>query len=279
MAHEHKHDQPHDHDQKHDHKHQHETDPFAEMLDLDAEVLHEYHADLLGRVHAAVPGARRIVDVGSGTGTGSLALARRFPQAEVLALDLSEQLLAHLAHRAHGLNIRTQQADLDEGLPALEPVDLAWASASMHHMADPDRVVAEILTALRPGGVFAVVELTGFPRFVRGDDNVEARLHTLLKAQHEEHVPHMGDDWGARLAKAGFTVETEQHFPIALTAPLPRATARYAEVSLLRLREKFEADLGAADLAELDTLIGDLPNRGDLTVRTDRSLWLARRPL
>jgi ubiquinone/menaquinone biosynthesis C-methylase UbiE len=35
----------------------------------------------------------RILDVGTGTGAGALALARRFPQAEIVGVDLSERML------------------------------------------------------------------------------------------------------------------------------------------------------------------------------------------
>src|SRR5262249_54885881 len=36
---------------------------------------------------------RRALDLGTGTGAGALAIARRFPQAEVVGLDLAEQMV------------------------------------------------------------------------------------------------------------------------------------------------------------------------------------------
>src|SRR5206468_4917243 len=101
----------------------------------------------------------RILDVGAGTGVGSVALAQRFPAAEVIALDSSEEMLEHLAAKAAATGtadrVQPMLADLDAGWPAVDDVDLAWASLSLHHLADPDRVLADLLVAMRPGGLVA----------------------------------------------------------------------------------------------------------------------------
>jgi len=263
---------------------------MAELLDLDAEVLHEYFAEVISQVQAAAgaPPRPRILDLGSGSGTGSIALARSFPQAEVTAVDLSDDMLRHLRHRAAeagvGDRIRPVQADLDAGWPALDTVDLAWASASMHHLADPDRVLADLFATIRPGGLLAVLELGTFPRFLPPDlAGFEERLHALGDADRHARMPHIGSDWAPMLSKAGFAVEAERQFAIDLTAPLPAATGRYARASLGRLRTALGDQLDAADRATLDALLTDdgpqsVLHRPDLNVRTARTLWLARRP-
>src|SRR5689334_1586600 len=144
---------------EHHHHSPAETDSaaMAELLDLDAEVMHSYLSEVTAWVQetAGAP-CRRILDLGSGTGAGALALAQRFPEAEVIAVDLSESMLDRLRHKARDLGvadrIRTVQADLDATWPAVGTVDLAWASNSLHHTADPGRVLTEVLAALRPGG-------------------------------------------------------------------------------------------------------------------------------
>jgi ubiquinone/menaquinone biosynthesis C-methylase UbiE len=42
---------------------------------------------------AAVPDARRALDLGTGTGAGAFAIARRFPEADVLGLDLASAMV------------------------------------------------------------------------------------------------------------------------------------------------------------------------------------------
>jgi len=283
----------------HHHDHQHDGDEpaqavLAELLDLDAEVLHDYLSsviDWVGELAADQP-PRRILDLGCGTGTGSLALLRRFPGSEVTAVDASGPMLDRLRDKACELQVISRvhavQADLDAGWPDTGPVDLAWASNSMHHMADPDRVLAQILAALEPGGLLAVAEMDSFPRFLPDDPGIgrpglEERCHAAQDDVRGHEMPHLGSDWGPRLAKAGFAVEAGRTFAIGLEAPLPAPASRYALLSLQRLRSAIDGRISADDLAALDTLLdpddpASIRQRGDLTVRTARTVWLARRP-
>ena len=64
---------------------------MADLLDLDAEVLSEYHREVAEWVSGNLTERARIIDVGAGTGTGTLALARQLPDAEVIALDVDEE--------------------------------------------------------------------------------------------------------------------------------------------------------------------------------------------
>jgi SAM-dependent methyltransferase len=267
---------------------------MAELLDLDAEVLHAYLSEVTGWVHelAASRPVQRILDLGSGTGTGALALAQRFEGAEVTAVDMSAYLLGRLRDKARDLGlaerVKTAEADLDAEWPAIGPVDLAWASSSLHHMADPDRVLTEVFATMNSGALLVVAELDSFPRFLPdgtgpGEAGLEARCHAALDRIRASELPHMGSDWGSRLSKAGFSVEAERTFAIHLTPPLPAATGRYAQASLRRLRSGLDGQLSDGDLAALDTLISSdgpesLLRRDDLTVRATRTVWAARRP-
>ncbi|MFJ6215127.1 class I SAM-dependent methyltransferase [Streptomyces sp. NPDC092296] len=268
---------------------------LAALLDLDAEVLHTHLSELTAWLLelAGEPPVRRALDLGSGTGTGTFTLLRHLPDAEVTAVDSSPYLLHHLRDSAHRLGladrVRTVEADLDAAQwPALGAVDLVWASASLHHLADPVHALREMYAALRPGGLLAVIELDGLPRFLPDDlglgaPGLEARCRTALAHRHAEAVPHLGADWGPRLSRAGFAVEAERPFTLELRAPLPEAAGRYAQAVLRRTRAALEGRLGTGDLSVLDRLIdSDGPDsvlhRDDLVVRTERTVWAARRP-
>ncbi len=284
--------------QEHHHQHQGTDEAsesaLAELVDLDAEVLHSYLSEVTGWI-SALAGDRppgRLIDLGSGTGTGTFALLERFTAAEAVAVDLSAAMLRRVTAKADAAGladrVRTVQADLDAAWPAVGPADLVWASASMHHLADPDRVLAEILATLRPGGRLVVAEIESFPRFLPDDiglgrPGLEARCQAVLTDMRAADLPYLGADWGARLTQAGFAVEAERTFRIDLTPPLPPATSRYAEATLRRVRSGLDGKLTADDLAALDTLLdSDGPDgirqRADLTVRTTRMVWVAGRP-
>ena len=285
-----------------DHRHQ-VQDPFAaeaddaamaELLDLDAEVLHSYLSEVTAWIQtlAAELAPRRVLDLGSGTGTGAFALLERFERADVIAVDRSAHLLRRLSGKVGVLGVadrvRTVHADLDGEWPAIDAVDLVWASSSLHHLADPDHVLTEVFSALRPGGFLVVVELDSFPRFLPDDVGIghpglEARCHAVLAQGRAAELPNLGSDWGARLAQVGFIIEAQRAFAIDLPAPLPAATGRYAQASLRRIRSGLEGRMSADDLAALDALLDDdgvdgVRHRSDLNVRTGRTVWVARRP-
>jgi SAM-dependent methyltransferase len=282
----------------HHHEHGHgqadagQDDALAVVLELDAEIFAPYLASVTHRVAELTgDGVTHVVDLGSGTGTGTFALLERFPHARVTAVDSSPAMLARLveAARAKGLGDRVQtlETDAGAGLAGITDADLVWASASLHHVDDPAAALDGVRAALRPGGLVAVAELDGMPRFlpddaVAGRPGLEARCREALEGLHAEQMPHLGADWGAMLAKAGLLVEDERTERLELRAPLPAGVGRYAHVVLDRIRGALDGRADAADLAALGTLVdggpADVRHRDDLVVRSTRRLWVARRP-
>ncbi|MFC8678205.1 class I SAM-dependent methyltransferase [Streptomyces griseorubiginosus] len=263
----------------------------AEILDLDAEVLAEHLASIAAWLPLKAE-PRRIVDLGCGTGAGTFALLERFPEAHVTAVDASADHLEVLRVRARARGVpdrvRTVQADLDSGhWPDLGTPDLVWASASMHHMAHPDRALRSVHGLLAPGGLFAVVELDGFPRFLPADapesrPGLEERAHSGADGFHAQHVPHRGADWGPMLTAAGFAVEDERTVTVDIKGNGSEAVGRYAHAGLQRIRGSAAPALSPEDLAALDELLDptsphSVLHRDDLAVRTERTVWAARR--
>jgi ubiquinone/menaquinone biosynthesis C-methylase UbiE len=120
----------------------------------------EYWSFLLGNALAAAgePSApARIIDIGSGSGNSVIPLANRFPDAEIIATDISPQLLAILR------DFLRQRPDSDRrfGLVCVdamaaqyqpEVAELAVGAAILHHILEPERVLASCFRALAPGG-------------------------------------------------------------------------------------------------------------------------------
>ncbi|WP_326616453.1 class I SAM-dependent methyltransferase [Streptomyces anulatus] len=290
----------HEHQHQHQHQHGHGAHSHApaaatpnglpEILDLDAALFAPHLTAHTGRI-ACLAGddVRNIVDLGSGTGTGTFALLERFPTARVTAVDSSPAMLERLASAARdrglGDRVHTLEADAGEGLPGVVDADLVWASASLHHLDDPATALAGIRAALRPGGLLAVAEVDGMPTFLPegGEPGaLESRCREALDGLHAEQLPHRGADWGSLLATAGFSVEQERSEPWELRAPLPEGAGRYAYLVFERIRDNLVGRVSPEDLAALDRLIDggpeDVRHRDDLVVRSTRETWMARRP-
>jgi SAM-dependent methyltransferase len=262
---------------------------LADLLDLDAEVLSEQlHAVRTDIETLADSPVRSILDLGAGSGSGSFGLLAHFTGAHVLAIDASQEMLERLRRRAEQLGlsdrVSTLCADLDKTVPGPGGADLAWASASLHHLADPDRTLAQLAAAIRPGGLLVVIELAGLPRFVPDHapgGAVESRAHALLAADRAADMPTMGSDWGPRLTRAGLVVELDRTILVDLTLSTPAAGA-YAAATLTRIRERVADRLDPTDRGSLDALLAggtsDVRRRTDLRVSTQRRLWIARRP-
>lgn len=275
-----------EHSPEHPHGHQHEE--LAQLLDLDAAMSGASREAVTQWATQYVSDSPvRIVDLGAGTGTGALALARRFPAAEVVAVDRSPLMLDRLRAAAQlqglGDRVRVVHADLDAAWPAVGAADLVWASSFLHEVADPGAVLENVRAALHPGGVLAVVEMDGLPRFLPEDlgfgrPGLESRCHQALAEAGWNAHP----DWRPLLERTGFevhgphTVSTTAHRP-------PRATAHYAQAWLSHMRPALQGRLTDEDLAVLDHLLAPgspeaLLHRQDLSLRADRTVWAARRP-
>lgn len=274
------------HTHAHGHGHHDHDAGLADLLDLDAEVLGSYLDDVTGWVeHLAADAPGRVVDVGAGTGVGSLALARRFGDAEVVAIDRSALMLERVQEAARGQGLadrlRVVQADLDEGWPEVGAVDVAWAASSLHEVADPDRVLRDVHTALNPGGLLVVIEMDALPRFLPDDiglgrPGLESRCHeAMARAGWNAHP-----DWRPHLERAGFGAAVQRTFATD-ARPTPNIP-RFAHGYLSKIRPALDGRLAPDDLDTLDRLLADdhpdaLLRRRDLTVRGSRTAWAARR--
>ena len=279
-----------------DHAHRHAgaaEDDYTDLLDLDAEVLRDYWSAALDWVQDAAAGTARtrLLDLGAGTGTGAIGLAQRFPDAEVVALDVSPVSLAKIGAKAAaaGLAARVHpvEADLDAGWPDLGLLDLTWASASLHHMADPARVLRDALNATRPGGVIAVSEFASQLLFLPDDlgfgrPGFEGRITDVLGHAYTEEMPTLGSEWAPRLTESGWTVVAERDFRIDQDPPTHPSAARYARAWFARLSEGLADRLEPDDQATLAALLDQdsprsLANRTDLHIRGGRTITIARR--
>ncbi len=107
------------------------------------------------------PGARRILDLASGTGILTIAIARRFPSAEIVGVELREEYLA-LARdkqRIDGLDNVSFHLGRAEDFSSDRPFDCV-VSSYLAKYADLPRLAAAAASWLNPGGTFVAHDFT-----------------------------------------------------------------------------------------------------------------------
>lgn len=124
--------------------------------------------DLVDRIPTAGAVAS-VVDLGCGTGELTRTLCDRFPQAVILGVDNSPEMLT--AARARGIPGRLQFEAGDAGrFRASSPVNVLVSNAALQWVPDHERLVPQLAAAVAPGGFLAV----------QMPSNFDAPSHTLL---------------------------------------------------------------------------------------------------
>jgi trans-aconitate 2-methyltransferase len=107
--------------------------------------------DLLARI--TLPGARDIYDLGCGTGSVTLLLRQRWPEARITGVDNSASMLGQGAVDAP--NLRWVRHDLATWQPPA-PADLLFSNAALHWIPGHEALLPRLVSYLAPGGVLAI---------------------------------------------------------------------------------------------------------------------------
>lgn len=236
---------------------------------------------------AKEPG-RRIADVGCGVGSMAVHLAGAFPDAEIVAGDLTEAMLVATRARilATGLSHRVAVRPIDLTVAAADDrFDLVWASAVIHHLADQVAGLSMLRDRVRPAGRLALAEGglrirrlpwdlgVGRPglegRLDRAGEEMFGRLRTELASAVP--APH---GWPRLLRDAGFDRVRSRTFLLDHSSPVSAAVIDVVVEQLAEARARYSAaGLLAAD--DDDTLRQLTDERSDhFVARRDDVFYL-----
>lgn len=106
----------------------------------------------------------RVLDLCTGTADLLLEAVSRHPRTSGLGVDLAQQMLVRGARKigrgGHAARARLAGGD-GEKLPVRDGVfDAALVGFGIRNVGEPERALAEVLRALRPGGRFVVLEFS-----------------------------------------------------------------------------------------------------------------------
>jgi protein-L-isoaspartate O-methyltransferase len=170
----------------------------ADWLTRPERIAEEQPDEMLAALHLA-PGMS-VADIGAGVGYHALRMATIVGAAgRVYATDVQPEMLTMLREeitKRHVVNIvPVLSGDTATGLPA-GSIDLALMVDVYHELGQPERFLAALKEALKPGGRLVLVEFRG------EDPSVPIKTEHKMTAEQA-----MGE-----LATAGFTLVERQEF-------------------------------------------------------------------
>ncbi|MFW5643803.1 MAG: class I SAM-dependent methyltransferase [Alkalispirochaeta sp.] len=165
----------------------------------------------------------RILDIACGTGDLTQALAARFPEAEVIGVDLNREMLAEATRRLGIVAAEGGRGPDPSATPNVKPVSIQFLEGDMSALPFPDgtfdlvtagyalrnapdlpATLAEIRRVLAPVGVLGILEFSRSPR-----PAVSAISGALLQS--------WGSIWGVLLhgdaAVYGYIARSLAHYP------------------------------------------------------------------
>jgi SAM-dependent methyltransferase len=149
-----------------------------------------------------------VADIGCGSGHAINVMARAFPASRFTGIDFSDEGLAVGKAEASSLGLTNASfvvADV-ANLDAAETYDVITVFDAIHDQAQPARVLDNIYRALRPGGVFLMVDIKASSNL---EDNIDLPLSSFKYTVSTMHCMSvslgldgagLGTCWGQQLA-------------------------------------------------------------------------------
>jgi ubiquinone/menaquinone biosynthesis C-methylase UbiE len=148
-----------------------------------------------------------VLDVATGAGHTALALAPHV--VEVIAYDITQQMLDETARNAaaRGLdNVRTRQGIAEELPFADASFEIVTVRHAPHHFADIQAAIREMARVVKPRGRLVVVDSR-----VPEEDAVASAFNHIEKLRDPSHVrSYKQSEWRAMVRAAGLRIVSEE---------------------------------------------------------------------
>jgi SAM-dependent methyltransferase len=170
-------------------------------LELMSELLDPMHRRYIDALGVVKPGARTL-EVGCGNGSISAWLAKRVsPGGTAVAVDLDLSLI-----HVRMPNLELRKADIVAGPVERGAFDLVTARAVLHHVADAQAAIANMVATLKAGGALLLIEPDFLPVSIAEPPEVRAFWDGWLGWSRERGMNYqIGRTLAPRLASLGLT--------------------------------------------------------------------------
>jgi SAM-dependent methyltransferase len=133
-------------------------DAFPELFDRFTRIWDGISSSFDEWVQAALPAtAGTAVDLGCGAGRHTVHLADR--SADVLAVDVSDRMLAVARTERDRPTIRYERRGVLDVRPAEGPFDLVLSVHTLFHVGDPATVLPHVRSLVAPGGTVVIADI------------------------------------------------------------------------------------------------------------------------
>ncbi|WP_183100984.1 methyltransferase domain-containing protein, partial [Nocardioides pelophilus] len=109
--------------------------------------------ELVARI--AAPDPRSVVDLGCGPGNLTALLAERWPDAEVVGIDSSPEMIAKARGSAAASRVAFDVGDVRDWSASADGVDVLVSNATLQWLPDHLELLPRLVAQVRPGGWFA----------------------------------------------------------------------------------------------------------------------------
>lgn len=157
---------------------------FHDVMSEDSAAVND--ASLLDTIVPLVPGlpARLtagidVADFGCGSGHAINLMARAFPASRFVGYDFSTEAIDRARAEAAGWGLTNARFELQDvaQVNLADAFDLVTSFDSIHDQAHPGQVLAAIARAVRPDGIYLMVDVVGHSEV---SDNLDLPLATFL---------------------------------------------------------------------------------------------------
>jgi SAM-dependent methyltransferase len=153
-----------------------------------------------------------VADVGTGSGHAVNVMAKAFPNSRVVGLDFSEEALARGRAEASAWGLTNARFEVKDAatLDSSTQYDFMTTFDAVHDQAHPDRMVAGIFAALRPGGYWLCVDVAASSNVGENRDHMLGTLMYTVSCMHCMTVSlaydgvGLGAMWGVQQARELF---------------------------------------------------------------------------
>jgi SAM-dependent methyltransferase len=151
-----------------------------------------------------------VLDIGCGTGHAVNVMAQTYPASRFVGFDIAEDAIAAARQEAAELGLRNTEFGVQDvtRLPAEASFDLITAFDAVHDQRQPAAVLQNTCEALRPDGLFLMIEFKFESEIADNNGNPFAPLYYAFSTMHCTPVslalggPGLGAVWGDRTARA-----------------------------------------------------------------------------